>query len=189
MTDLTPAAHARLSPSGSKRWFACPGSLTLADEFPDEPNSYSDEGTAMHDVAAHCLTTGLPAGARIGEWIVVSRPGEEVRKVCLSEDMADLVQDYVDMVRSVSRGHVLNVEHRVEFSKFVGMDNQFGTADFDFFDRARGELVVGDLKTGHKPVYVEDNSQALTYALGALGEMYERAMRAAAQPEDDDDLA
>jgi hypothetical protein len=205
MTEKTPAAHARLSPSGSKRWFACPGSLTLEAPFPNKSNEYSDDGTAMHDIAARVLTGDKAAADFIGEWVVVSHGDEPVRKVQITEDMADLVQEYVDMVRHVAAGRELHVEQRVEFSKFVDLPDQFGTADFIIVAREQGELIVGDLKTGHKPVSVERNSQALTYALGALGDMYERAQTVKAQTikalrecgevldaaswEDDDDLA
>lgn len=194
MTTQTPAAHARLSPSGSKRWFACPGSLTLEAPIPNKSSEYSDDGTAMHDIAARVLTSdaeNVTAADFIGTWVTVSHEGEEpTRKVQIDEDMADLVQAYVDMVLAKASGHELHVEQRVEFSRFVGLEDQFGTADFIIIERdgalRLATLNVGDLKTGHKPVDVEHNSQALTYALGALGDMYERAMTA---EEDDDDLA
>lgn len=48
-------AHARLSPSGAKRWMACSGSITLSEPFPDESSSFADDGTACHAVAAECL--------------------------------------------------------------------------------------------------------------------------------------
>jgi len=186
VTTQTPAAHARLSPSGSKRWFACPGSLTLEAPIPNKSSEYSDDGTAMHDIAARVLTGYLMCAAdAIGTWVTVSRPDEEpTRKVQIDEDMADLVQAYVEMVLAKASGHELHVEQRVEFSQFVGLEDQFGTADFIIIERDDAgrmhTLDVGDLKTGHKPVDVEHNSQALTYALGALGDMYERAMTAEA---------
>lgn len=169
-------AHARLSPSGSKKWFACPGSLTLEEPIPNVPTTYSDDGTAMHDVAAQCLITGRRASTFIGDYIVVSLPKEkDVRKVRFDEDMADLVQGYVDSCLFMARGKQMWVEQRVNFSEFCGVDNQFGTADLIVLDRRQGELIVDDLKTGYTPVDVRKNSQLMCYALGALAKLRDEA--------------
>lgn len=165
-------AHARLSPSGSKKWFACPGSLTLEAPIPNLPTDYSDSGTAMHDVAAQCLTTGRRADSFIGDYIVVSLPKEkDVRKVHFTEDMADLTQGYVDACLFMGRGKRMWVEQRVNFSEFCGVDGQFGTADLIVLDEQQGELIVCDLKTGYTPVDVRKNSQLECYALGALAKL------------------
>lgn len=187
MTTLTPDAHARLSPSGAKGWFACPGKLTMEAPFPNKSNDYSDDGTAMHDVAAQCLVDHKRASAFIGSWIIVSRADEPKRKVQFDEDMADLTQGYVDYVRQLAIGHELHVEQRVSFSKFVGVPNQFGTADAVIVNWEQSEICVYDLKTGHKFVDVTANQQLEIYALAMLGELYEQAQRKAAG-EDDDDL-
>jgi hypothetical protein len=55
--------HARLSPSGSKKWMACPGSLTLESFVPNESNEYSDDGTACHAVLEDCLKAFLAGNA------------------------------------------------------------------------------------------------------------------------------
>jgi hypothetical protein len=165
-------AHARLSPSGSKSWFACPGKLTLEEGIPNTPTSYSDGGTAMHDVAAQCLNTGRDADSFIGDYIVVSLPQEkEVRKVRFDATMAELVQGYVDSCRFMGRGKRMWVEQRVNFSEFCGVDGQFGTADLIVLDEQQGELIVCDLKSGYTPVDVKKNSQLMCYALGALAKL------------------
>jgi hypothetical protein len=178
-------AHARLSPSGSKKWFACPGSLTLEEPIPNVATSYSDDGTGMHDVAAQCLTSGRRAASFIGDYIVVSLPHEKpVRKVRFDEDMADLVQGYVDSCLFMARGKRKWVEQRVNFSEFCGVEGQFGTADLIVLDETQGELVVCDLKTGYTPVDVRKNSQLMCYALGALAKLRDEAE----QGDDDADL-
>ncbi len=177
-------AHARLSPSGSKRWFACPGSVTLEAPFPDTANTYSDDGTAMHDVAAWCLTTGRPALDRIGEMIAVHRDPEPPRHVEFTDEMADLTQGYVDTVRALAIGNELHVEQRVDFSTFVGFEGQFGTADAIIWNARDGEMLMVDLKTGYRFVDAEENSQLLLYALGALKQVVEGA--GAARPASDE---
>src|SRR5574343_1861108 len=82
--------------------------------------------------------------------------------------MAELVQGYVDTVRKIGIGHRMLVETRVDFSEFVQIEDQFGTADCIIVDLEQGELGVYDLKTGHTPVTVPGNTQAMFYALGAL---------------------
>ena len=190
-------AHARLSPSGSKKWFACPGSITLEAPIPNKSSTYSDDGTAMHEVAAWCLTEHRRASQRVGDYIVVSAKGEPERKVKFTDEMADLVQGYVDAIRFIGIGNLLLVEQRVEFSEFVQVPNQFGTADAIVLDDREGELGVYDLKTGRTPVEVIKNTQLMFYALGALALLRDRDTQAAAKvaiditpllEENDDDL-
>jgi hypothetical protein len=189
MTDkTTPEAHARLSPSGAKKWFACPGSLTMEAPFPNKSSTHSDDGTAMHDVAARYLTEHTRASSYVGQWIKVSNKGEPDRKVQFDDDMADLTQGYVDYVRTLAIGHELYVEQKLEFSKFVGVPDQFGTTDAGIVNYDQGELMVIDLKTGHRPVDVSENVQLSVYALAMLGELYEQAMAAKAQEDDSDSL-
>lgn len=160
--------HARLSPSGSKKWFACPGSLTLEKPIPNKSSIYADDGTAMHTVAAWCLTQHRRATKYVGEYIEVQAKGEPVRKVQFDDDMAELVQGYVDQVRMLGIGNQMLIEKRVEFSSFIDVPGQFGTADAIIVNDRDGELMLVDLKTGHTPVDVEKNSQLMLYALGAL---------------------
>jgi len=171
LSDYT--EHARLSPSGSKRWMACPGSLTLEESIPNRSSDASDEGTAMHTVSAFILTAGgpgygKPAASWIGGTVPVNSAGEPYRKVDFDEDMAELVQGYVDTVNALVQDNILLVEKRVEFSEFVGVPDQFGTCDVAIIDELAGELFVIDLKTGHRPVDVVKNTQGMLYALGVL---------------------
>lgn len=171
VTTEVPTAHARLSPSSSKRWFACPGSIVLEAAFPNESNEYSDEGTACHEVAAWCLRNNTQALARIGEYVKVSHEGEEDRFVLFTEVLADMVQVEVDTIRKLADGaQLLLIEQRVDFSKIVGVPNQFGTLDVGIVS-ADGELQIRDFKFGHTPVEVEENTQLLIYALAAYEEL------------------
>jgi hypothetical protein len=171
VTIEVPTAHARLSPSSSKRWFACPGSIVLESAFPNESNEYSDEGTACHEVAAWCLRNGAAAHQRIGEYIPVNQPGEDERWVLITEVLADMVQPEVDTIRKLADGaQLLLIEQRVDFSKIVGVPNQFGTLDVGIVS-ADGELQIRDFKFGHTPVSVEENTQLLIYALAAYEEL------------------
>lgn len=172
MTTHT-AEHAKLSPSSSKTWFACPGSIAMQASIPNNPSRHSDDGTAMHWVAAECLRVELDAFAYIGEKIPVNEHRGPKREVEFTPDMAELVHGYVTTVRALAQGKTLWVEQRVEFSDFVDVPDQFGTADTIILDQPAGELMLIDLKTGRTPVQVEENSQLMIYSLGALKQIME----------------
>jgi hypothetical protein len=169
MSDYT--EHARLSPSGSKKWMACPGSITLEELMPPETSIYADEGTACHTVAARCLTEHYPATKWVGHDIPVNAANEDPRFVEFTEEMAELVQEYVNAVKFSSIGCEYWVETRVEFSEYVGVPGQFGTADFACYNADDKELQVDDAKFGHREVGVEENSQLMFYALGMYGRL------------------
>jgi hypothetical protein len=168
-------AHARLSPSGSKKWLSCPGSITLEAAFPNVSSEYTDDGTAMHTIAAICLTEHHQASRHVGNKVPVHAPGQLTRVVTFTSAMADMVQGYVDTIRFLGIGNIMLIEHRVDFSEFIGVPGQFGTADAIILQPIDGqpdlfELIVIDLKTGWIKVDPEHNTQAMLYALGAIRE-------------------
>ena len=179
MADYT--EHCRLSPSGSKGWFACPGKIQMEESIPDVPNPYADNGTAMHLVAASCLMLHTERAAQhIGVLIPVSREDEPLRQVLFDDEMAELVQGYVDTIIAIADvDKPVHIEQEVDFTRFVSEqselakppgdgERQFGTADAMIHFRAEGELGVFDLKTGRTPVQVAHNSQLMIYGLGGL---------------------
>jgi RecB family exonuclease len=72
----------------------------------------------------------------------------------------------------------------VDFSSIVGQLEQFGTADAIVV--GDGELTIVDLKTGFRPVDATNNTQLMTYALGALAKLVGEAQPDAEAPSDDD---
>ena len=146
-------AHAKLSASGSAMWINCPGSIKANDGLVDKGSIFAAEGTAAHELAEICLSNDTSAHDYVGDII----SGFEV-----TNDMADHVQSYVDYVRNISGEH--HYEVRVDFSKYV--PGGFGTSDAVVLDGDTIHCI--DLKFGRGvPVYAEQNSQGLLYALGA----------------------
>jgi hypothetical protein len=158
------AQHAKHSLSGSKRRYACPGSVAMELPFPDTSSKASSSGEAMHLVAAWCLTEHRRADSRIGEQIDIG----DHEYVEFDDDMAELTQGYVDTVRVLGIDNLMLIEQRVDVSVFTEIGDQFGTADCIILDRRAGELMVIDLKTGYRPVSPVDNTQLMLYGLGAL---------------------
>jgi hypothetical protein len=137
----------------------------MEEGFPDTPSKYAAEGTAMHELARWCLENGRRAEERIST---------EIEGIEITDDMAELVQGYVDVVRGLTAtARWTAVERKVDVSEITGQPEQFGTADFlALFDH---ELMVLDLKTGYRPVSPVDNTQLMLYALGALQEVVNHA--------------
>jgi hypothetical protein len=169
--------HAKHSPSGAKRRFACHGSLTLESFFPNVGNAYSDDGTAKHHVAAKCLEKGGDAAAWVGSNIPIRENGRLKHRLEFTAEMAEPTQQYIDYVRSVVCDDPYWVEQQVEFGHYIDVPDQFGTSDVillrEYWDdetqELAYELVVIDAKFGHKRVSVDANPQLLYYALGSYG--------------------
>lgn len=168
--------HARLGPSGAKKWLSCPGSIVLEAQFPNKSTTWSDDGTACHDIAARCIVDNLRASSFIGEYVVVSRKDEPKRTVEFSPEMAELAQTYVDnIVGALLPDTQMWVEVPVDISSWLGVPEQFGTADVVTLETYRGPdaqegdltLGVDDAKFGRTPVGA-DTPQLPLYALGAI---------------------
>lgn len=159
------AAHAKLSPSGAHRWMACPGSVVLEAEYPDDSSAYAAEGTCAHDLAASVLTDPefvIP----VGETKTVD--GYQIK---VTQDMADHVMDYCRLVWEGAEGKTLLVEQRVPIGHLTGEEGATGTSDVIIIDYDLEAIEVIDLKYGAGvKVYAEDNEQMQMYALGALHE-------------------
>ena len=145
--------HARLSPSASKIWMACPGQPALAATVPSESSRYADEGTD-----AHWLAQGIITGEFVDTFDKLVGPkGNPV-----TPEMVDAVMVYVAAVQAeVAEGDDWAVEQRLHYS-----DDVWGTADFVRYRPSTGELLVADYKHGQGvAVEVENNPQALIYGL------------------------
>lgn len=149
--------HAKLSPSSSDRWLACPASIIRAPEIEDEGSEYAREGSAAHALAELCLKQGISAHAPTmpKEWAEYD-----------NFDLRTHVQTYLDYVRrEMPEGSTLFVEQRLQI---FGQYEVWGTADAVIVT-ADGVIKIIDLKFGKGLlVEAEDNTQLLLYGVGGL---------------------
>ena len=169
------AAHSHLGASSSYRWIACPGSVRLASNMPNESSEYAREGTLAHAVAELCLREGRDAADCIG----MSGPDFGLVDVQLSvtEEMAEHVQTYLDWAREVINAEECEWEIEVRFDLSKLYDGMFGTADLVVYRPKSGKLIVADYKHGRGvPVGVDGNPQLRYYALGAATRHHNRVV-------------
>lgn len=163
-----PGEHARLSPSASERWLACPASVRLAATMPEPPDSpYAAEGTCAHELGeikvrhAFDQIDEVERDARLDKW----RANWEVTD-SQEIEMGVHTDAYVALVRERAalypHTQVL-VEQRLD----TGVPTCWGTSDTVLVSPAHVEII--DLKYGQGVrVEAEGNSQLRLYALGAL---------------------
>jgi hypothetical protein len=188
MTDINHGqrGHAKLSPSGAKRWMSCPGSIRLSEGIADKRSSFADEGTAAHELAQHCLERGFEPGRFAGYYVNIdeSAPSKKFtqkssgeRSFLVDDEMVDGVGVYVDFVLGLREEYPdieIDVERRVMISETHAIE---GTADCVAYDPTTKDLVVADLKYGRGvPVEPNENPQALAYALGAAKALHNRGV-------------
>lgn len=182
MTAHSTRAHAKLSPSSAFRWFACPGSPEAEAAYPNVSGAHADEGTAAHTLAEHCLENGCDAADFLGGHVDVKtgkvhrNAGEGKRVFTIDEEMADGVQTYVDLVRSlIEPGDEYEFEAKLDLTHIPGLE--FGTGDFVRYRPSTRSLAVADLKYGKGVVVdVRNNKQLLTYAAGTAKRFHNRGL-------------
>jgi hypothetical protein len=150
---------------------------------------FAAEGTAAHELAAHCLTNGFDANRFDGYVIDITandagrflKPGaplgEGNTRFEVDEEMADSVQLYLDYVRAeidkAGKGAEWEVETRLDM-RHVHPDI-FGTGDTVLFVPKAKWLHIFDFKYGRGVVVeVDDNPQLLTYATGVAHRFHNR---------------
>jgi hypothetical protein len=172
VAKLAVAGHSVFSPSSSKMWLTCSGSLIPNVLSHDSAGEEAAEGTVAHSVAERWLTSGERPEHLIGT--VETVDGWDIE---ITEEMMAYVGDYVDYVEELRDQAVeFQTETRVDFSNLTPIPDQGGTADniaiveIDESDNPEKEyeIVVTDLKYGKGVrVIAEGNSQGKLYAYGS----------------------
>ena len=155
-----PDKHAFLSPSSAERWYNCPPSAWLCEQFPDLGSVFAAEGTEAHSLCEYLLGKYL---GRSG--LVDPRPGMQY----YTPEMEECCQGYVSYVAEIMEGYrrkgvvpTVFVEQRVDLRRFI--PESMGTSDCVVV--GQDELCIVDYKYGMHPVPAS-SLQLRIYALGA----------------------
>lgn len=164
--------HAKLSASGSSRWINCPGSVAAEEPYGDKSSVYANEGTLAHEISDYCLKNEYDADYCLDKklkYLNIKVDGYKSSHA-ITEEMADMVQEYLDYVRShETMETVLFTEQRVDFSNIV--PDGFGTLDSAVMNPVDNILHIIDAKFGRGFVDAKENTQGILYALGMYNEM------------------
>lgn len=190
--------HAKLSPSGAKRWAICTAAPREEAGLPNTGNDASRWGTACHLLSSTCLEQGREPASYLGQVVAFFDGSDEtivpatdytldgaVTNVPIDEEQVACATSYVDFVRNRRdvTGGELYVEQALPIGHITGEVGATGTGDAVIL--TPGTLEVIDLKggmhqvdaydvvvpaDGDKPPVLEPNMQLAMYAGGALEE-------------------
>ena len=151
------AKHSKIGASSAHRWLVCPGSVRLSEGLDKPASEYALEGTAAHALAE----LAIKEKKRADDYV-----GHVIEAFTVTDEMADAVQVYLDVLAKEMAGMDYDTEVRFDLSHlYPGL---YGTADAVGYREKDKALLVFDYKHGAgKPVDVENNPQLMYYALGA----------------------
>lgn len=164
---MPPEKHALLGASSSQRWLACTPSARLEEGFPDTGSEYAAEGSLAHALAELKLrryfTTDLTKRKH------TMRHNKIKSNNLYQPEMEGYTDTYTEYVKNIDMAYAstpfVAIETRVDYSVYA--PEGFGTADCIVI--GGDTMHVIDFKYGKGvPVYAENNSQMMLYALGAL---------------------
>jgi len=167
-------AHAKLSPSASSRWLACPGSIGLTANIKSKSGSAAMLGTTIHQAGENILN-----GEHCEPGISITfDPEYNLPMQWLNQSGYNEAKSYADYVQAIckkDKDHELLIEMKVDISQIYPQDYDIGdetmTGSADAVVVENGNLHIIDLKTGAGLVSAEENSQLKIYAYGAYEEL------------------
>lgn len=166
------AAHAKLSPSGSSTWLACPGSIKMTEGLPYEPGGEAAlRGTRIHFLGEQLLLG--EKGFKVNDEVLGDKQCQGPFKIEL--DMlkeAEAYRDYVVGLTVHYKDSEIIAEMKVDLTDIA--PDTFGHSDAVVIttdDNGLSTLHIVDLKTGSGLVSAVGNTQLKLYAYGALVEM------------------
>jgi hypothetical protein len=154
--------HAEAGASSCYRWSNCKGSLNAirAANLPRRTTPDAERGTAAHEVAHACLLSHQDAI----EWV-----DRTVNNILIDEKIADGVQKYLDLCRSLmGDGIECFTERKFSLKRLNPPRPMFGTADFVALARRQKKVTIVDYKNGFLPVEAQGNVQLKYYVVGVL---------------------
>lgn len=164
---MAAVGHSAFSPSASKMWLTCSGSLIPNILSDDTGSREAAEGSVAHKVAEEWLRTGRRPKHLIGT--TVDYDGWDID---IDDEMMAYVGDYVEWCQELEEDAIeFLIETRVDLSDLMPIPDQGGTSDCIILIRKKSgkyKLIVRDLKYGKGVrVIAEENTQGMLYAYGS----------------------
>lgn len=174
--------HAKLSASGAELWLNCPGSVHMAELFPEKTSPAAIEGTLAHELAQTMILSASSGSDQLDpEREAEYRSEKDKVNAFYSEHenlegsfdgMKKILAPYVDYVieeyqkiKSKDPAAELMTEQHVDFSDIV--PGGFGTSDVVIIGAEICEVI--DLKYGKGvPISAINNPQIRLYTYGTM---------------------
>lgn len=160
-------SHALLSASSSKKWINCPPSARLEEQFPDTTSQYAKEGALAHSIAE--LKVRKYFIEPMSQRTCNSRLKKLQKDELYDPEMLAHTDTYLEYIKGIAYGCTappfVTAEKRLDYSNIA--PEGFGTGDCILI--SGDTLHVIDFKYGKGvPVYADNNTQMMLYAVGAL---------------------
>lgn len=155
-----PDKHAFLSPSSAERWYHCPPSAWLCEQFPDLGSVFASEGTEAHSLCEFLLRQKLGQAGLVDPRPSLQYYTSEMEECC--QGYVQYVSEIVEDMRNRGSSPAVYVEQRVDLRRFI--PESMGTSDCVIV--GGDEICIVDFKYGMYPVPAS-SLQLRIYALGA----------------------
>ena len=161
--------HARLSPSASERWLACPGSVQASGDVPDASSEYAAEGTMLHH-----FTYLRVKGEFNSKGVILPAIGSKHEfdgyTFTIDQEHIDCINEAAERIFQLRR-EIDDPDAEWYFETRLNLSciepGMFGTGDVIVVSQLRRTVWTYDYKFG-RGVRVDacENSQLICYTLG-----------------------
>lgn len=182
----------QFSPSSAERWFNCPGSWLLYNEFssiiPDKESPYADEGTTAHSCCEKALREKLGMDDPKEGYDFPTDVTNEMLEY--AEKYSEFIARKITQCKLAGTFKEVFIEHKFTFglfdkATFGKVRDASGTLDAAFtYTLPNGDLaaVIIDFKYGASvPVFADNNKQLQLYAM-ALNEYLRDSIKSSELP-------
>ena len=155
--------HAKYSPSQLHRIIACPGSVNMCKDEPNETSNYAEEGTMLHKVMEDTLRLSYHHYEVCPSLVDKYKLDREQLRAC--EDALEYLSGVYKEAQL--EGFVIAALETKTSLAYLNLKDCYGTADVKI--STAKSLHILDWKFGRGiEVSVKDNPQFMAYALGAV---------------------
>lgn len=175
--------HAKYSPSQLHRIIACPGSVNMCKDEPNDTSSYAEEGTMLHKVMEKSLIQSPYYNLEVPPSLVEQYKLDREQLRACEDAFSYFSEVFIEVC--VEPNVQVQLETKTSLA-YLNLKDCYGTADVKI--STDNSLHIIDWKFGRGiEVIVKDNPQFMAYALGAVKSVdelrsYDRIVTHVVQP-------